>query len=337
MSESGLGPSTSFWAGRTVAVTGATGFLGAHLTADLVQLGASVVVLSRDDVPLSPVRAPWADRVVVVHGDVTDQVVVERMLSEYAIQTAFHLAAQSQVGVANANPVGTFDTNVRGTWTLLEAIRRVPSVRQVIVASSDKAYGYHGADRPYDEDTPLQGVNPYDASKACADLIARSYAQSFGIPLAITRCGNLFGPGDFNWARLVPGTIRSLLRGERPVIRSDGSMVRDYLDVRDAAAGYLLLGEALASDPDMAGSAFNFSIEQPLSVLEMVALIQSVAGTSIEPDVLSTATNEIPYQALSSGRACDKLGWRPRWQIADALADTLEWYRKYLDDDGKGH
>ena len=324
---SGLG----FWSGHPVAVTGATGFVGSHLTAELVRSGATVVVLTRDDVPGNPVAATWAHRVATVRGDVTDQAVVERMLGEYGTRTLFHLAAQSQVGVANRNPVSTFDANIRGTWTVLEAARRTPSVRAVVVASSDKAYGSHAA-LPYDEDAPLTPVNPYDVSKACADLLATSYALSFDLPVSVTRCGNFFGPGDLNWSRLVPGTVRSLLRGERPLIRSDGTMVRDYLDVRDGVAAYLLLGEALCSDPGLKGRAFNFSLEQPLSVLEMVSRLQEAAGTDLEPEVLGTATHEIPVQILSSARARAELGWRPCRDLGDALGDTVDWYRRYLED-----
>ena len=332
MSDGPVRPEAAFWSGRRVAVTGATGFLGAHLTGYLVRLGANVVVLARDDVPPNPLSAEWSERVSVVHGDVTDQALLERMFSEYGAISAFHLAAQSQVGVANSSPTGTFETNVRGTWTVLEAVRRTSTVQQVIVASSDKAYGDLGSERPYDEASPLRAVNPYDVSKACADLIATTYAECFSLAVAITRCGNLFGPADLNWARLVPGTVRSVLYGERPVIRSNGLMVRDYLDVRDAVVAYLLLAEALAADPGLGGQAFNVSIERPLSVLDMVSLIQEAAGTSLEPDVQAIAINEIPYQALASTRAKERLGWNPRRTLEESLADTVAWYRGYLRD-----
>src|SRR5205823_8177859 len=223
-----------FWRDRRVLVTGATGFLGAHLTGLLVDLGAEVAIVVRDTVPATAVMTPWLDRVSVVSGDVRDQALLERALGEYEVRTAFHLAAQTQVEVANRNAVSTFESNIGGTWSMLEASRRSPLVEQVVLASSDKAYGTQPR-LPYSEDMPLLAVHPYDVSKACADLITVSYHRVWGVPVAITRCGNFFGPGDTNWARLVPGTIRSLLRGERPVIRSDGTPVRDYLYVVDGA------------------------------------------------------------------------------------------------------
>ncbi len=265
--------SQSFWRDRSVAVTGATGFLGSHLTGILVGLGAEVVILARDRIPESSVVRAWADKVTRVEGQAGDQALLERMLGEYEVRSVFHLAAQSQVGVANRNPGSTLEANVAGTWTVLEAARLSPRVEQVVVASSDKAYGQQPV-LPYVEDMPLRAVNPYDVSKACADLITASYHHTFGVPAAITRCGNLFGPGDTNWERLVPGTARSVLRGERPIVRSDGSMIRDYLYVVDGALACLRLVEAVADDPALAGQAFNLSTETPLSVLEVVGLLQ---------------------------------------------------------------
>jgi CDP-glucose 4,6-dehydratase len=326
-------PDRRFWRDRRVAVTGATGFLGSHLTAQLVDLGAAVVTLVRDEVPVSPIAVPWQSRVAAVNGSVEDQATVERMLGEYEVQTVFHLAAQSQVGVANRSPVATFEANVAGTWALLEAARRSPTVEQIVTASSDKAYGAQPT-LPYDEDMPLLAVNPYDVSKACADLVAQSYHQTFDVPVCITRCGNFFGPGDHNWERLVPSTIRSLVYGERPVIRSDGTMVRDYLYVVDGAFAYLLLVEAMRSDPSVIGHAFNFSTETPLTVLELVAKLQAAAGTDLEPDVRATATHEIDKQFLSATKAKKMLGWAPRFTIEDALAQTVDWYRNYISEHG---
>ena len=324
-------PDASFWRDRPVAVTGATGFLGSHLTSALVDLGAHVVVLVRDDVPPSSVAAAWTDRVAVVRGEVEDQAAVERMLGDYEVQTLLHLAAQSQVGVANLSPVATFEANIAGTWSVLEAARRSRRVTAVITASSDKAYGAQ-ATLPYDEEMSLDAINPYDVSKACADLISTSYHRTFDLPVCITRCGNFFGPGDRNWQRLVPGTIRSLLRGERPVIRSDGTMVRDYLYVVDGALAYLRLVEAMAADPAVIGEAFNFSTETPLTVLELVAALQAAAGTDLEPDVQGTATHEIDAQHLSAAKARKVLGWEPVLPLHDALVATIEWYRDHLDD-----
>ena len=325
-------PAPAFWRDRPVAVTGATGFLGAHLTQHLVDLGARVVVLVRDDVPASPIADGWLDQVAAVRGGVQDQDVVERMLGEYEVRTVMHLAAQSQVGVANRNPVATYEANIAGTWSVLEAARRSPRVTEVVTASSDKAYGAQ-PELPYDEEMPLRAVNPYDVSKACADLISTSYHRTFGVPVCVTRCGNFFGPGDHNWERLVPGTIRSLLRGEPPVIRSDGTMVRDYLYVLDGALAYLRLVEAMAADPSLHGEAFNFSTETPLTVLELVERLQAAAGTALEPVILATATHEIDSQFLSAAKARKALDWAPTVSVEDALRETVAWYRDHLEGD----
>ena len=247
----GVGVS-GFWRDRPTLVTGGTGLVGGWLVSRLVEAGADVVCLVRDWVPQSQlVRSGLWDRVQVARGDVNDQPFVERVLGEYEIDTVIHLAAQTIVGIANRNPVSTLETNVGGTWRILEACRRSPLVRQIVLASSDKAYGDQ-AHLPYDESTPLQGVHPYDVSKSCADLVAKMYAVTYGLPVCVTRCGNFYGGGDLNWNRVVPGTIRSVLRGERPIIRSDGTFVRDYFYVEDGAAAYMLLAERpalAATDP----------------------------------------------------------------------------------------
>lgn len=326
----GWGPDSSFWPYRSVAVTGGTGFVGSHLVDQLVGLGASVTVLVRDTVPPTSVSSRWAGRVQEVRGPVEDQAIVERMLGDYQVSCLFHLAAQSQVEVANRNPVPTFESNVAGTWSVLEAARRSDLIESVVLASSDKAYGDQKV-LPYTEDMPLDAVHPYDASKACADIIGQSFARSFGVPTAITRCGNIFGPGDTNWRRIVPGTVRDVLFGRRPVIRSDGTLTRDYLYVVDAALSYLRLAEALAKDPNLAGEAFNFSTERPLSVLELVALIQQAAGTTMEPDVQGTASHEIKHQYLSAEKARRSLGWQPSFTVEEALATSVAWYRTELE------
>ena len=325
--SSGIDP--SFWDGRSVLVTGATGFLGSHVVAALLDAGAAAVVLARDSVPLSPIAETWTGRVATVRGDILDQEVVERTLGEYDVRTVLHLAAQSQVGVANRNPASTYDSNIRGTWVVLEAARRSPMVEQVVLASSDKAYGAQ-PELPYTEDMPLLAVNPYDVSKACADMLGQSYHSTYGLPVTITRCGNFFGPGDRNWERIIPGTARSVLRGERPVLRSDGTMIRDYLYVVDGATAYLRLVEAMASSPDVAGEAFNFSTEEPKSVLEVVDLVQRAAGTDLEPDIQDRASAEIPEQHLSAGKARRVLGWEPSMSLETAIAETVEWYRADL-------
>ena len=320
----------SFWRDRPVLVTGASGLVGGAVVRLLLERGADVACLLRDWVPDSElVRGGLLARARVVRGDVRDQALLERALGEHEARTVIHLAAQTTVPVANRNPVSTFESNVAGTWALLEACRRSPQVGQVVVASSDKAYGEH-ARLPYDEDAPLLARHPYDVSKACADLVAQSYAATWGLPVAISRCGNFYGPGDLNWNRIVPGTLRSLLRGERPVVRSDGRFVRDYFYVEDGAAAYLLLAEALARDPGLRGRAYNFSNEQPLTVLELVARLQAVLGSALEPDVRNEASHEIRAQYLSAARARSELGWAPLFSLEQGLERTVAWYRALL-------
>lgn len=320
----------SFWQDRPTLVTGATGLLGSWLTASLVAQGADVVCLVRDWVPQSELaRAGTLERVKVVRGDVREQATLERALGEHEIDTVFHLAAQTIVGIANRNPVSTFEANIQGTWALLEACRRSPKVRQIVVASSDKAYGDQ-EQLPYDENTPLQGQHPYDVSKSCADLISYTYAKSYELPVTITRCGNFYGGGDLNWNRIVPGTIRSALRGQRPIIRSDGQFVRDYFYVEDGAAAYMLLAEQMAARPELRGEAFNFSNEIQVTVLDLVSKILSVMGSTLEPDVRNEASNEIRHQYLSADKARRMLDWHPLFTLDGALAQTIEWYRKFL-------
>lgn len=328
----GVGVS-DFWRDRPTFVTGATGLLGGWLVRQLVDLGADVVCLVRDWVPQSElVRAGLIEKVKVVRGDVRDGALLERALGEYEADTVIHLAAQTIVTIANRNPVSTFETNVGGTWALLEACRRSPSVKQIVVASSDKAYGDH-EELPYDEATPLRGRHPYDASKAAADLLAQSYAASYGLPVAITRCGNFYGGGDLNWNRLVPGTIRFVLRGQRPVIRSDGGYVRDYFYAEDGAAANILLAERLGEDPGLRGQAFNFSNEIQVTVLELVDRILAMMGSDLKPDVRSEATHEIRHQYLSAAKARRTLGWKPIFTLDEGLDRTIAWYRGFLGPD----
>lgn len=319
-----------FWKDRPTFVTGGTGLVGGWLVRRLVEAGADVTCLVRDWVPRSMLLDEGdLARVTIVRGDVRDQALLERAIGEYEIDTVIHLAAQTIVGIANRNPVSTLETNVAGTWALLEACRRSPRVRQIVLASSDKAYGDQ-PDLPYDESTPLQGRHPYDVSKSCSDLIGQMYATSFGLPVTITRCGNFFGGGDLNWNRLVPGTIRSVLRGERPVIRSDGQYIRDYFYVEDGADAYMTLAEALAGDRSLAGSAFNFSNEAQVSVLELVARILRLMDSTLEPDVRNEATGEIRLQYLSAALARERLGWAPRFTLDEGLTRTIAWYRRLL-------
>jgi CDP-glucose 4,6-dehydratase len=264
-----------------------------------------------------------------VHGAVEDYALLERVLNEYEVDTVFHLAAQTLVTVANQNPLSTFSSNIGGTWNLIEACRRNPQVRRIIVASSDKAYG-NQAVLPYTEDVPLQGRHPYDVSKSCADLIAQAYVTTYGLPVCVTRCGNLYGGGDLNFNRIIPGTIRSVLRGERPVIRSDGKSVRDYFYVRDAAKANLLLAEQL--EPlRLQGEAFNFSNEDQLSALEVCRRVLRVMGApNIEPIILGTAHGEIQCQYLSAEKAHRILGWRAAYSLDEGLRETVTWYREHL-------
>lgn len=321
---------SNFWQDRPVFVTGATGLVGGWLVKRLLEAGADVVCLVRDWVPQSElVRTRLIERVKVVHGDVCDQALLERALGEYEIDTVIHLAAQTIVGVANRNPVATFETNIRGTWSLLEACRRSPQVRQIVVASSDKAYGDQEV-LPYTEAAPLQGHHPYDVSKSCADLIAHTYAHTYGLPVVITRCGNFYGGGDLNWNRIVPGTIRAILRGQRPVIRSDGNYIRDYFYVEDGAAAYMLLAERLAENPALRGEAFNFSNELQMTVLELVQEILQRMGSSLTPEIRNEANNEIRHQYLSAEKARRVLGWRPLFSLDEGLERTIAWYREFF-------
>lgn len=321
---------STFWTDRPTFVTGGAGLVGSWLVRRLVEAGADVVCLIRDWVPQSElVRSGTLGRVRVVRGDVCDQALLERTLGEYEIHTVFHLAAQTIVGIANRNPVSTFESNVRGTWALLEAARRSPTVKSVVVASSDKAYG-ECETLPYDEDTPLRGQHPYDVSKSCADLITASYANTYRVPAVITRCGNFYGGGDLNWNRIVPGTIRSVLRGERPVIRSDGKFVRDYFYVEEGASVYMLLAEKLAGDPSLVGEAFNFSNEIRVDVLELVDKILAKMGSNLRPDVRNEASHEIRVQYLSAKKARERLGWKPTLTLDEGLERTIRWYREFL-------
>lgn len=321
------------WRDRPVLVTGASGLLGSWLTQRLVADGANVVCLLRDWVPQSEfVQARQHEKVSVVHGDVEDRATVERAIGEYEIEVVFHLAAQTIVGIANANPVSTFESNIRGTWNVLESCRRSPRVKSVVVASSDKAYGDQ-TELPYNEDMPLHGRHPYDVSKSCADLIAQSYAFTYDLPVGITRCGNFYGGGDLNWNRVVPGTIRSVFRGDRPVIRSDGQYVRDYLYVEDGAAAYMLLAERLLSHPELAGMAFNFSNEIQLTVLQLVQKILQKMGSDLSPDVQNQPLKEIRKQYLSAQRARELLQWKPAFTVDEGLERTIAWYRRMFEEE----
>lgn len=320
----------TFWLDRPTFVTGGTGLVGSWLVKHLIDAGADVVCLVRDWVPQSEmVRKEWIEQVKVVRGDIRDRETLERALGEYEIDTVIHLAAQTIVTIANRNPISTFETNITGTWNLLEACRRSPRVKQIVIASSDKAYGDQDI-LPYDENTPLQGQHPYDVSKSAADLIAYTYAKSFDLPVVITRCGNFYGGGDLNWNRIIPGTIRSILRGQPPVIRSDGEYIRDYFYVEDGAAAYMLLAEQLASRPELKGQAFNFSNEIQVSVREIVDRILKAMKSDLSPDIRNEVTNEIRHQYLSAEKARRELQWKPRFDLDEGLQRTIDWYRDFF-------
>jgi CDP-glucose 4,6-dehydratase len=319
-----------FWQDRPTFITGASGLVGVWLVRHLVDLGADVICLVRDWIPHSELlQSPLIDRVKIVRGDVTDQMLLERALGEFEIATVMHLAAQTIVSVANRNPVSTFQTNIGGTWSLLEACRRTPTIEQIVIASSDKAYGDQ-KHLPYDEFTPLQGTHPYDVSKSCADLIGQMYAVSYDLPVVITRCGNFYGGGDLNWNRIVPGTVRSIMRGQPPVIRSDGTYIRDYFYVEDGAEAYTLLAEKLAENPALRGQAFNFSNEVQVTVLQLVEKVLSLMQSSLRPDIRGNAQNEILHQYLSAEKARQMLGWKPAFTLDEGLRRTIKWYEYFL-------
>jgi len=322
---------SGFWKNRNVFITGCTGLLGSHLAGMLVDRQANVVGLVRDAVPKSNlVRTGVYNEINIVRGCVEDYFTIERALNEYETDTVFHLAAQTIVGTANRNPLSTFETNTKGSWCVLEACRRVPIVKRIVMASSDKAYGHHEK-LPYYETSPLQGSHPYDVSKSCADLIAHAYYATYRSPVCITRCGNFYGPGDLNFNRLVPGTIRSVLNNEPPVIRSDGAYIRDYLYVKDAALAYIHLAERMES-PEIHGEAFNFSNELQITVLELAnKILRAMGRTDLEPLVLNQAEHEIRQQYLSARKAREMLGWKPSYDFDRALEETIEWYTEFFE------
>lgn len=319
-----------FWQDRSVFVTGATGLLGGWLTKRLLKEGANVTALVRNWVPTCEVSPQnLLARVNVVRGDIRDAALLERILGEYEVEIVFHLAAQAIVGVANRNPISTFESNIQGTWNVLEACRRTPNVKAVLVASSDKAYGDQ-ATLPYTEEMPLKGSHPYEVSKACADLITQAYITSYNLPAAITRCGNFYGGGDLNWNRVVPGTIRSVVRGEAPIIRSDGQFVRDYFYVEDGAAAYMLLAQRMIENPAVGGSAYNFSNEVQISVIDLVRKILAKMGSELQPVIQNQAVNEIRHQFLNAERARKILQWKPQFTLDEGLDRTISWYRDAL-------
>ncbi len=321
----------AFWRNRRVFVTGATGLVGSWLVRRLVEAGAYVVPLIRDYDPQSELmRSGTVKRTAVVSGSLENYADLERAICIHEIDTVFHLGAQTIVGTALRSPLATFEANVRGTYNLLEVCRvQSAGVKRVIVASSDKAYG-DGKALPYTEDMAPLGRFPYDVSKSCADLITQSYYLTYRLPAVIARCGNIYGGGDLNWSRIVPGTIQSLLRGERPVLRSDGTFTRDYVYVEDAVEAYMLMAAKL-DQPGVAGEAFNFGPAEPLQARQIVDHLRRLMGRNdLEPVVLGTARAEIRDQYLSSAKSERVLGWKARYSLEEGLRRSIDWYRQYF-------
>lgn len=324
---------SDFWQGRRVFVTGATGLVGSWLVKELLVQGAYVVALVLDANPQAELyRSGEIRSVWVVNGTLEDFRVLERAITEHEVDTVFHLGAQAIVGTAYRAPLLTFEANIRGTYNLLEACRiHRDLVQRVVIASSDKAYG-ESPRLPYTEDMPLAGRHPYDVSKSCADLLGQAYYHTYRLPVASARCGNIYGGGDLNWSRIVPGTVRAFLHGERPVIRSDGSYVRDYLYVKDVAQAYIRLAERL-DDERVCGEAFNFSAESPVTVLQMVKAIQKLVGCEhLEPLIQDRAKGEIKSQYLSAAKAREALQWKSAFALEAGLRETIDWYRGFFAD-----
>jgi CDP-glucose 4,6-dehydratase len=330
MDSGGLVHPKDFWHGTNSFVTGAAGFLGSWICEELVERGANVIGLVRDQAHNSPLSlSNLEDRITLVRGDVRDLSLLERCFAEYDINFCFHLAAQATVQTAIRYPLSTLESNIKGTWILLEAIRRTNKEMKLVVASSDKAYG-ESTIVPYHEELPLQGIEPYSVSKSCADLITQSYAKTYGLNAAIARCGNIHGGRDLNFSRIVPGTIRSLSRGERPVIRSNGNLIRDYIYVEDVVRAYMLLAQH-ANSPDVRCRAFNFGTGNPVTVHEIVALIAKLMNQpDVKPIILNQAPFEIPSQYLSSERAKKVLDWTSAYSLEEGLKLTTAWYLGYL-------
>ena len=325
--------SNKFWKNRNIFVTGCTGLLGSWLTKSLVERGANVTGLIRDLVPKSNLNwSGFNNKINIVRGEIEDYFLLERTINEYEVDTVFHLAAQTIVTIANRNPISTFESNIKGTWNMLEACRRAPLVKRIIVASSDKAYGDQEK-LPYDETAPLEGRHPYDVSKSCADLLCRAYFETYKLPVCVTRCGNFYGGGDLNFNRIVPGTIRSVVNKEPPVIRSDGALIRDYFYIEDAVEAYLLLAEKM-EELRSQGEAFNFSNEIQVTVLELVEKILKIMKSDLKPKVLGEATNEIKHQYLSAKKARETLNWKPKYTLEEGLRRTIKWYDEFFSEKG---
>lgn len=320
----------SFWLDKKVFVTGASGLLGSWLIEELLKRKVFTVALVRDFVPSSNLfLSKNVEKIIKVNGCLEDYALVERALNEYEIDTVFHLGAQTIVSTANRSPLSSFEANIKGTWNVIEACRNSKLIQRIVVSSSDKVYGSHTA-LPYTEDTPLRGNHPYDVSKCCADLLAQAYFATYKLPVVITRCGNIYGGGDLNFSRIVPGTIKLLLESKPPSIRSDGSNTRDYFYVKDAVYALLLAAEQLNRD-DVKGQAFNFSNEAPLSVIQIVEKIMDLMELKIEPKILNISAGEIKHQYLSCEKSKAVFNWRAKYSIEEGLVETIDWYKRYFE------
>ena len=319
-----------FWEDKNVFVTGCTGLLGSWLTKALIGRGANVIGLIRDLIPRSNLRwSGFNDKIITVRGELEDYFLMERIINEYEIDSIFHLAAQTIVTIANRNPISTFETNIKGTWNILEACRRSPLIERIVFASSDKSYGAQEK-LPYDEETPLEGRHPYDVSKSCGDLICKSYYDTYNLPVCTTRCGNFYGGGDLNFNRIVPGTIRSVIKNENPVIRSNGTLIRDYFYIEDGVEAYLSLAEKM-ENMNIHGEAFNFSNEDPMTVIQLVNRILKLMGSDLNPKILNETSNEIGNQYLSAQKARLLLNWQPYYTLEEGLEKTIKWYSIFLE------
>ncbi len=313
---------------RNVFLTGATGFIGSRLARELSNMNANLSVLIIDDIPSKIEDEIRHSLRAIVRGSITDYATVERCINENDAEVVYHLAAQTIVGVANKSPIPTFESNIIGTWNVLEAARMSETVESIVIASSDKAYGEH-RELPYTEGYSLRGLHPYDVSKACVDLLAQSYHHTYGLPVTISRCANIYGGGDMNFSRIVPSTIQSLIRNERPVIRSDGTPVRDYLYINDAVSGYISLANEIRKTK---GEAFNLGSNSPIAVIKLVNKIVEIYGSRLQPLIMSKGKlqGEIQEQYLSIDKARNVLGWMPKYTLEDGLKETIAWYREHL-------
>ena len=324
------------WKNTSVLVTGADGFIGGHVAKALAEKGAKVTTIARDIKKINNIGIlNLKNKIDIVRGDLINLEDCERAINEYDIEFCFHIAAQAIVGPANRSPLSTFESNIKGTWNILETCRRSKTIKGTIIASSDKAYGQQKK-LPYTEDSPLNGYFPYDASKACAEIIARSYFMTYNMPLAITRNANSYVPADMNLCRIIPDVITMLLKDEQPIIRSDGNPERDYMYIKDAVNAYLILAENLHRK-EVVGQAFNFGTGKPISVLDLYKKIIKLVGKNADPNILGQAKNEIDRQYLDSSKAKDILNWEPKYDLDSGLKETIEWYKKYLIDRYQSH